>query len=136
VRDAIFKWSKFLQEEYLAPGNPVEPLAQQLDMISRQANETQQRREFVDMLGRVNDNLWDLLKENEIPKLAEEAATYAEKINEISDSYWKGRAIREFAEMPVFPNIIRVLRSDNDYKNSQLLRVLETWANQKTVLKN
>lgn len=135
VRDAIFKWSKFLHEEYLAPGNPVEPLVQKIDMISRQASETLQRREFVEMVQAVNTNLFDFIKDDAIEKLAEETAAYAEKINDISDTYWKTRAIREFVEMPVFASLIRTLRSDDAYKNSGLVRLLQTWSNQKNVIK-
>jgi hypothetical protein len=134
VRDAIFKWSKFLHEEYLAPGNAVEPLVQKLDMISKQATETQQRRELVDLFAIVNTNLFDLVKDDAIEKVAEETATYAERINDITDTYWKTRAIREFVEMPVYSSLIRKLRTNEAYKNSGLVRLLSTWANQKTVI--
>lgn len=131
VRDAIFKWTKFLHENYLAPGNPVEPLVLKLDMIARQASETAQRRDFVQLISAINGNLHDLILDNAIEKLAEETAEYAEHINEITDTYWKTRAIREFVEMPVFPSLLRLLRGDPTYQNSGLVKLLETWGNQK-----
>lgn len=134
-RDAVFKWAKYIHDEYMAPGNPVEPVVAKLEMISKQAWETEQRRNFTEMMGNVNSNLYDLLNDNAIEKLAEETAKYVELIEEVTDSYWKTRSIREFVEMPVFPNMLRAFRGEPEYAGTKLVKVLESWSNQKWVIK-
>lgn len=134
-RDAVFKWCKYLHDQYMAPGNPVEPVVMKLEMVAKQAWETEQRRNFADAMASVSANLYDLLNDQALDKLAEEAAKYVEMIEDITDTYWKNRSIREFVEMPVFPNMMRALKNDGSYQDTGLVRILSSWMNQKYVLK-
>lgn len=133
ARDAYFKWLKFLQEEFLAPGSRVEPLAIKLDLLSKQAHETDQRRRFTELITTIDRNLADLLNDGAVEKLAEELAGYAETINQINDTYWKNRTIRELCETPTFPRILRTLKGDAIYKDSGLVKLLSTWETQRFV---
>lgn len=133
ARDAYYKWLKYLQEQFMAPGSRVEPLAIKLDLLSKQAYETDQRRRFTELIATLDRNLGDLLSDGATEKMAEELAGYCETIQSINDTYWKNRTIREFCEMPSFSRMLRVLKADPDYKDSGLVRLLMGWENQRFV---
>jgi len=135
ARDAYFKWIKYLQETFLAPGSQVEPVAIKLDMLSKRAYETDQRRRFVELINQLDRNLADLIRDGAVEKLAEETADYCDHIKEVSDGYWRNRSIREFCEMPSFATVLRTLRGDERYKESGLVKLLETWNSQRYVIK-
>lgn len=135
ARDAYFKWLKYLQEEFLAPGSKVEPLAIKLDLLSKQAYETDQRRRFTELVSMLDKNLTDLINDGAVVKLAEEMAGYADTIQQISDSYWKNRTIREFCEMGSFPKAMRLLKQDAQLKDSGLVKLMSQWESQRFVQK-
>jgi hypothetical protein len=133
ARDAYFKWIKFLQESYLAPGSNIEPVAMKLDMLSKQAYETDQRRRFAELVSTLDRNLTDLLNDNAIEKLAEECSGYCETIQQINDTYWRNRTIREFCEMQSFKRMLRVLKADPNYQSTGLVKLLSQWESSRFV---
>lgn len=135
VRDALYKWSKYLHENYLGKNTPVDQLALKIQFLSDQAHESEQRRVFATTMTKVNDNLKAILADAATPKLAEETAKVAEKIDDLGDDYWKARAIREFCEMPIFPHVLNALEADSRYNQSALVRLLRVWRNSRQVLR-
>ncbi len=128
-RDAVFKWAKWTHENMMGAGSTVEPLAIKIDQLSRQAWEGETRRTLTQTIGTLDSNFADLLRDNAVEKIADEAAELVEKIDGIGETYWRNRAIREFAEMPSYPRILETLRNAKAYSGTPLVTVLNDWKN-------
>lgn len=137
VRDAIFKWARHLHQEWFGPNaGAQEPLVKQLELISRQAYETQQHRNFAAVVAALSDNLYDLVRApGGVEKLAEEVAEYAEKIQDIDDTYWRSRTIANFVGMPSFETVLQTLKTDPRYADTPLVKLLSTWGSQRFAMR-
>ncbi len=135
-RDALFKWAMWVHDNMMSGGSAVEPLAIKIDQLSRQSWEGETRRTLTHTIGTLDKNFADLIRDNAVEKIADDAASLVEKIDSIGETYWRNRAIREFVEMPSFSRILDNLKKSSTYGGTPLVTVLNDWQNRKFVMRS